>query len=149
MGQIIYEMATEGCNFIPALLRWWQARIYFLEKQKAQWRKTAHQTLLRRYPGDWVCEYVEGDGETFEYSLDVTECGLLKFWRAQGVEEFVPYLCLTDWVLWKLLGVEIRRTQALANSSACCDYRCYIGRRYEQKVLGLISPLFCCKGILA
>jgi hypothetical protein len=127
VGQIIYEMAAEGYNFIPAPLRWWQARGYLAEKRKAQWRETARQTQLRRYPGDWVCEYVEGDGETFEYGLNMTECGLLKFWRAQGLEEFVPYLCLTDWALWRSLGVEVRRTQTLANGGLCCDYR-YIGR---------------------
>jgi hypothetical protein len=127
VGQIIYEMAAAGYNFIPAPLRWWQAQEYFSKKQKARWRKTARQTQLHRYPGDWVCKYVEGDGETFEYGLDVTECGLLKFWRAQGVEEFVPYLCLTDWALWQSLGIEVKRTRTLANGGDCCDYR-YIGR---------------------
>jgi hypothetical protein len=127
VGQIIYEMVAVGYDFIPAPLRWWQARVCFSEKKKAQWRRTARQTQSRRYPGDWVCKYVEGDGETFEYGLDVTECGLLKFWHAQGVKEFVPYLCLTDWALWQSLGIEVKRTQTLANGGDCCDYR-YIGR---------------------
>ena len=119
-----------GYNLIPAPVRWWQGRGYLTEKRKARWRETAQQTQLRRYAGDWVCEYVEGDGETFQYGLNMTECGLLKFWRMQGLEEFVPYLCLTDWALWKSLGLEVRRTQTLANGGTCCDYR-YIGRNKD------------------
>ena len=127
VGQAVFEIADRGYHLIPAPIRRRQGRSYFTEKRKATWRETARVSQLRRYPGDWVCEFAEGDGETFEYGLTMTECGLLKFWRAQGLEEFVPYLCLTDWALWHALGVEVERTQTLANGGTCCDYR-YIRR---------------------
>jgi hypothetical protein len=127
VGQVIFEMAEASYNLAPAPIRWWQGHKYFMGKTRAMWQRTAERTQRHQYPGDWVCEYVEGDGETFEYGLNMTACGLLKFWRAQGLEPFVPYLCLTDWALWRAQSVEVRRTQTLANGAVCCDYR-YIGR---------------------
>ena len=90
IGQVMFDMAAVGYRLIPGPLRWWMRRGYFTEKTKPKWRETAKKSQERRYPGDWVCEFVEGDGETFAYGLNMTECGLQKFWRAQELEAFVP-----------------------------------------------------------
>jgi len=127
IGRTIFDVSAAAYSAIPAPVRWWMGRSYFTEKRKARWCETAARSQERRYAGDWVCEFVEGDGETFVYGLNMAECGLLKFWRAQGLEELVPYLCLTDYALWRAIGVEVRRTQTLANGGSCCDYR-YVGR---------------------
>ena len=71
---------------------------------------TARLTQRRRYPGDWVCETVDGDGESFDFGLDVTECGDVRFLRAQGAEELCPYICDLDDVLFESLGAGLTRT---------------------------------------
>jgi hypothetical protein len=123
VGQMIYQAAATGYHAIPAPIRWLMGRRYFHPETIARWREDAKKTQMRRYRGDWVCQFVEGDGETFQYGLDMIECGLLKFWRSEGLDEYVPYLCLADWALWKSVGVEATRTQTLANGAPRCDYR--------------------------
>jgi hypothetical protein len=127
IGQVIFDMAASAYNALPAPVKWYMRWDYFREKRIARWRETAERSQRRRYPGDWVCEFVEGDGGTSVYGLNMSECGMLKLWRAQGLEELVPYMCLTDWALWRAIGVKVTRTQTLANGGTCCDYR-YIGK---------------------
>ena len=122
-GQIIFEILTAYYNAIHPLVKWYIRSAYFGEEKKAQLRAAAHKSQLRKYPGDWVFKFIEGDGKTFQYGLDITECGLVKFWSAQGLEEFTPYLCLTDWALWRAIGIETMRTQTIANGATYCDFR--------------------------
>jgi hypothetical protein len=42
----------------------------------------ARWTQQRRYPGDWMCEVVDGAGQPFDFGMDITECGIVKFLRA-------------------------------------------------------------------
>ena len=127
IGQLIVELGSAGCAALSSPAREQMGRAFFSEKKKDQWREVARQSQVRQYPGDWVVQYVEGDGETFDYGLDMIECARLKLWRAQGLEEFVPYLCLADWPYWRAIGVEAKRTQTLACGGTCCDDR-YIRR---------------------
>lgn len=48
---------------------------FFSWPSKQTWRRTLLETADREYPENWVGEYVEGNGEAFEYGLDFTECG--------------------------------------------------------------------------
>ncbi len=123
IGQIMFEMAEKGYFLFPRPIRWWQRRKYFKKGEMQKWRDAAAKTQEQQYSADWVCEFVEGDRETFQYGLDMKECGLLKFWSSKGLEDFVPYLCLADWALWNSLGVQVQRTKTLANGGDCCDYR--------------------------
>jgi len=45
------------------------------------------------------------------------------FLRSQVVSELAPYLCLTDDALFGVLGIELTRTQRLANGGERCDFR--------------------------
>lgn len=85
-------------------------------------------TQLRRYPGDWVADYLEGDGGEFDYGLDITECGICKFYHQQGADELAPYLCLSDYVLSDALGRGLVRCQTLAEGDPVCDFRFKRGR---------------------
>jgi hypothetical protein len=51
------------------------------------------------------------------------------------MEEFVPYLCLCDWAYWKAAGLEVKRTETLANGGKKCDYR-YIKCNSEETTSG-------------
>jgi hypothetical protein len=126
-GQMIFEISTAYYNAIAKPVKWYIGLTYFGEEKKAHMRAAAHKSQLHRYPGDWVFNFIEGQGKTFQYGLDITECGLVKFWSAQGLKEFTPYLCLTDWALWRAIGIEAMRTQTIANGATHCDFR-YIGR---------------------
>jgi hypothetical protein len=82
----------------------------------------------RRYPGDWVCTFVEGDGETFDYGLDITECGICKFYHAHGVDGLAPYMCLSDYVVSQAFGRGLVRYKTIAEGAKVCDFRYKQGR---------------------
>lgn len=59
-------------------------------------RERAEKSQKRRYPGDWVYGFVEGDGREFDYGYDFSECGTRKFYHAQGADEFLAFCCFLD-----------------------------------------------------
>ena len=96
---------------------------YMSRYNRRRSRQKAALSQERRYPGDWVREHVEGDGDVFEWGMDYTECGIVKFLRSQGADELAPYLCLTDYALFGALGIELTRTMTLAEGYEKCDFR--------------------------
>jgi hypothetical protein len=75
-----------------------------------------------------VCTFVEGDGEAFDYGLDVTECGICKFYRAHGAGGLAPYMCLSDYVVSRAFGRGLVRYKTIAEGAEVCDFRYKQGR---------------------
>jgi hypothetical protein len=119
IGKHLFDLSIKAFKvFLPVA-----KRISFHEESQIRKMKMAAQrSLHRKYPADWVLEFVEGD-EDYLYGYDVIECALCKFWRDQDLEEFVPYMCLTDWAKWELLEVGVERTMTVANGHEVCDFR--------------------------
>jgi hypothetical protein len=122
IGEIIYDISALAFSKIPTFIRKAQVSRFFGAREMRKWRMIASRSKEREYGGDWVLDFVEGD-YACHHGYDIAECGILKFWKSRGLEELVPYLCLTDWAKWKALGIEARRTGTLANGSASCDFR--------------------------
>ena len=122
-GQMVVESVKAYYQKMSALLKWVMRQSYFKDSTKQRKRDAASRSQLRWYPGDWVYDFVDGDGHTFDYGINYTECGIQKLWSAHGLEEFVPYVCLCDFVTWRAIGVEATRTQTLANGAPLCDFR--------------------------
>jgi len=119
IGENIFNFSKGAFNFfLPLAKRLSYSRKSQIDKMKL----AAEESLLRRYPADWVFEFVER-GEDYLYGYDIRECGIHKFWKSQGLEELVPYLCLTDWAKWELLGISVDRTKTIANGHDVCDFR--------------------------
>ena len=77
----------------------------------------------KKYPDDWVMEFVEGDGKTFDYGFKFTECGIHKVFKRLGAEKYVPFLCLTDLAQGNIYGFGVTRTQTIGNGDPICDLR--------------------------
>lgn len=127
IGQVIFEMAEAAYRSIPGIVRRAIGRGYTSPRTIRQWRLRARESAERKFPGDWVVRFIEEDDRQL-FGLDMSECALVKFWRAQGLEELVPYLCLSDWAIWKASGANITRTRTLANGAPTCDYRYLRGK---------------------
>jgi hypothetical protein len=95
--------------------------------------KRAERTQLRQYPDDWVYEFVAGDGEEFDYGYNFTECATLKFYHAQGADEFLPFYCFLDFPESGAYGLGLSRTMTLAEGHPVCDHRFKKGRKSEQE----------------
>jgi len=82
-GELIFTIYQTMADYPKWVIRLVDKMIYdedYFNRLKAAVAKTQE----RRYPGDWVAEWVEGDGQTFDYGLNIHECGICKFYRAQG-----------------------------------------------------------------
>ena len=119
IGEHMFNLAKKSFKVFLPLAR----RISYYEESRIQkMRMAAERSLLRKYPADWVFEFIEG-GEDYLFGYDIKECAIHKFWRDQGLEEFVPYMCLTDWAKWEMLEIGVDRTMTVANGHEVCDFR--------------------------
>jgi hypothetical protein len=124
-GRMFFEAVREQMNNPSS---WAMQFIGTDEGMRENTRKLAERSQQRRYPEDWVIEFVEGDGANFTYGINVTECGILKYLTRQGAPELTRYLCLTDYATSEAIGRGLVRQQTLAEGCACCDFRYKKGR---------------------
>ncbi len=100
----------------------------FSETYLDQQRTLAAESQQRRYPGDWVYVFIEGEGESCDYGIDYLECAIHKFYTAQGVPELTRWICRADFYTSAALELGLRRTCTLAAGCAKCDFRYKQGR---------------------
>ena len=67
--------------------------------------------------------FLPGDGKTFDAGYDYTECGAVKYFKAQGVAEVAPYFCLNDFLASRAQGTGLVRKGTLAQGDPLCDFR--------------------------
>lgn len=118
-GELMHRRFQTKVMRVPRLIRHQIVKPLMVR----QMTKAARLSQARRYPDDWVMEIVDSGGQDFDFGMDVTECGDLKFLRAQGAEELCPYICDLDYVLMNSLGAGLQRTKTLAWGCDRCDFR--------------------------
>lgn len=123
VGELIHRSVEANLNRIPVFLRRWMGKLAFTGWYRRRQQKSARRSQNREYPGDWIHEFIEGDGEPFDFGVDFVECGIVKFFHAQGADELTPYLCNLDYVMFGAMGVGLRRTMTLAWGCEKCDFR--------------------------
>jgi hypothetical protein len=97
-----------------------------------EFRRMARWAEKSPYPGDWKLTFVEGTAD-FDFGVDYTECGLVKFYKTQKAAELAPYLCLGDFPQSQLLNTGLVRTTTLAQGGARCDFRFKAGRPVQME----------------
>jgi len=129
IGKIIYEM-TEAMFDYPKFILHLMGRLKYGKGYEKKIKEWATETQKREYPGDWVATFIDGDRKEFDYGFDMTECGILKFFRAQGADEIVPYICVSmDGIFSEALNRGLVRTMTLAEGYDRCDFRYKMGRK--------------------
>jgi hypothetical protein len=82
--------------------------------------------------GDWVVDFIPGEGDRFDHGLDFHYCPCVEFFKFQGAESIAPYFCLLDFAEHRLMGTGLRRTKTLAEGDEICDFRYKKGRAVSQ-----------------
>jgi len=86
-------------------------------------KKLTKETQLKLYPDDFVIDFVEGDGENFEWGWDITECGVQKAYKKLGGEKYLPFICLGDHYEAEGLSFGFSRDQTLGFGAPLCTHR--------------------------
>ena len=122
-GLIYRGTASFYSGFPFQLLLRFQGRQLLSRKRIAQRKQAAAISQERLYPDDWVFEILEGDGQTFEFGVDYTECGIVKYLAREGAPELAPYLCWLDYPMCKSMRVRLVRTETIAQGCERCNFR--------------------------
>ncbi len=77
----------------------------------------------RDYPDDLVSDYIEGDGDSYEWGFNFNQCGIYNVYKRLGAEKYVPFICLLDFSEANILGYGFSRTQTIGNGDPICDHR--------------------------
>ncbi len=123
IGKIIYDTTDIYANSFSPVLRWLARMQQFSKKSVKKLETYAIDTQSRRYPENWVVTNVPGDGNSFDYGYDVSECAVLKLFKKAGLEKYMPYVCATDLAIAKALGTGMQQTQRLSLGGRCCNFR--------------------------
>ncbi len=99
--------------------------------QRQAKREEARRSQMRRYPGDWVWEYIEGAPGTGDYGYDFVQCGTQLLYARFAAEAFLPYTCYLDLITFRRTGWGLLRTGTLAEGFDRCDFRFVRGARSE------------------
>jgi hypothetical protein len=123
VGRLAYQASEAYLRAYPRFLGRFLGFMTFSAGYLRKLQRRAVESHARRYPGDYVFDYVPGQGETFDYGVDYTECGSVKFLLAQGAPDLAPYICPADILYSRALGWGLKRTTTLAEGAARCDFR--------------------------
>lgn len=115
-GKVVYDAVVESVRHMPPRTPPDSAEI-------AVYRERATRSRARRYPGDWVYRFIQGDGVEFEYGYDFYECGTQKLYHAENADEFLPFYCYLDFVTFRTTGWSFQRSMTLAEGHTKCDFR--------------------------
>ena len=86
-------------------------------------KKLTEDTQLKLYPDDWVMDFIQGDGNKFEWGWDIKECGVQKAYKKVGSEKYLPFICLGDFYEAEGLGFGFTRTETLGFGADKCTHR--------------------------
>ena len=125
-GKVLYDAALARIDDSPIAIP--PSEMLTTEQLMERRRRRAERSQERRYPEDYVYEFVVGDGEEFDYGYDFLECAAQKLYRAQGADEFTPFYCFLD---YPKSTMGLSRTMTLAEGHAKCNHRFKEGRKAE------------------
>ncbi len=106
---------------MPGLLRKILKWSTFSKRMKNSFKRLAEDHKAKKMADQW--DYVEGDGETFDYGINMKKCAKLTFLKEMGAEEFAPYVCLIDKNFAECCDYGLKRTMVLAEGADYCDFR--------------------------
>jgi hypothetical protein len=122
-GELVYEIGRSFLRTSPTFLTRLFGSVNFSRFYLNRLRRCAIESHQREYPEDYVYNFIEGDGKTFDYGVDYLECASCKFLAKQGVSELAPYLCPVDVLYSEASGWGLMRTMTLAEGAEKCDFR--------------------------
>lgn len=117
-GRVAHDYVQNSLSRIPRSLRH-----LLLRPRASRWRTVARRSQRRRYPDDWVMDFVDGTDQPFDFGLDITECAIVKYLHAHDADELAPWMCATDHVVLQNAGVGLTRTKTVAWGCDRCDFR--------------------------
>lgn len=123
IGVILNEVYADVYKSLPGFFKWALRKSEFSSRHRKELKAFAQESQLLKYADNWVMEFVEGNGDDFDYGCNYSECAVLKFYRKMGAEKYMPYVCVMDFTSSSALGTGLHRTTTINYGGDCCDFR--------------------------
>lgn len=127
IGNILYEDSINSFSLVSSEEVLDERQKWFSSEQSI-YRKSAEKSKENGFEFDWVYNFVEGDGEEFDFGLDFCECAVYKLFHSFGAGELVSYVCAVDFGWSQAFGMGVERTQSIAQGHKVCNLRWKKGR---------------------
>ncbi len=80
-------------------------------------------------PGSFVTKTQIPPEDGYDFSYHNLVCPLADFARKYGYEEYMPYLCNLDYVMFGIIGVPLFREHTCMEEGGYCDFKLKIGAK--------------------
>ena len=134
VGRLYCDMFQALVDAKPVWLRkmygWWKYRPAYAQR----YRRYCEETQRSRFPHDFVCRFVQGDGATFDWGYDYARCAILEFLERQQMADVAPWFCHVDFILARAFGRGLDRLTTLSEGDDLCRFRYRRGRETVVKV---------------
>jgi hypothetical protein len=131
-GKMMYDLVTGYYASMPKPQLAAESDRVFSTSYLEELEEWCRWTQKRQYAADWVAAFVKGDGVSFDYGYDMSECAICKYFKAVNAWELQPYFCMADFPRSHALGTGLLRTKALGFDDDCCNFRYKRGRKVTQ-----------------
>ena len=90
-------------------------------------KDAANAENAKANPGSFETKTVIPPEEGYDFSYHNLVCPLSNFAKARGYEEYMPYLCNLDYVMYGVLGVPLYREHTCFEDGDFCDFKVKLG----------------------
>jgi hypothetical protein len=130
-GKVLYDATVDKMRAYPQFLLRLLGKLIFTSIFQWIYKKRQEASHLEGCAYCWISNYIKGDGQNFDFGKDFVQCGINKWFREQGAEAFLPYMCCLDYPLAKPLEIGFNRTTTLGIGGDKCDFRFKKGQATE------------------
>lgn len=135
---LAYERRFSGMpGFIKTILRMSYTNVKSLNK-RFQKKDAQNAANAAQNPGSFETKTMIPPEKGYDFSYHNLVCPLSDFAKAYGYEEYMPYLCNLDYVMFGVFGVPLFREHTCFEDGDYCDFKLKI----NEKPLPWWPPVF-------
>lgn len=122
---IVYEVSERTYDSQPRPLRLVVRKIAF-GPFFAMARRSAR--LVGQHPEGWKMQYRKVDGTDSDWDVEVTDCGVIKYYEKHGVPELASYCNFLDYLQSRTYGMGMKNPTNIGQGDAVCLQQMKQGR---------------------
>ena len=125
-GHLMVLAYERRFNGLPGIVKTVMRRSYTNVKslnRKFRKKDAANAANAAKHPGSFETKTMIPPEEGYDFSYHNLVCPLANFARAHGYEEYMPYLCNLDYVMFGVFGVPLFREHTCFEDGDYCDFK--------------------------
>ena len=126
IGRLMVTAYERRFNGMPGIVKAIAHKSYTNVKtlnKKFQKKDAQNAANAARYPGSFETRTMIPPEEGYDFSYHNLVCPLSDFARSHGYEEYMPYLCNLDYVMFGAFGVPLFREHTCFEDGDYCDFK--------------------------